>query len=176
VKEVEQLVSRATPVDLCGLSLGGLAALRAAAARPDAVRRLVVCAAFERLPRGLRLRVRAIGALAACMPRQFLHRQLVAELREPHRSLAAREIAGLGSRRLGRLMREAADASVEPALVIVPTLVLCGERDDANLPLGRSLARALPNAEFEVVPRAGHVANLDEPAAFTSLVREFLAG
>jgi 3-oxoadipate enol-lactonase len=176
VKEVEQFVSRAAAVDLCGLSLGGLAALQTTAARPDVVRRLVVCAAFERLPRGLRRRVRAIGAVARFMPRQFLHGQLVAELPEPHRSLAAREIAGLEPRRLGRLMREAANASVEPALVVVPTLVLCGERDDANLPLGRSLAQALPNAEFEVVPRAGHVANLDEPAAFTSLVREFLAG
>jgi pimeloyl-ACP methyl ester carboxylesterase len=33
----------------------------------------------------------------------------------------------------------------------------------------------LPDARFEVVPNAGHVANLDNPEAFNRLLREFLA-
>ena len=35
-----------------------------------------------------------------------------------------------------------------------------------NLKLSRELAETLPDARFEVVPAAGHVANLDNPAAF----------
>ena len=69
----------------------------------------------------------------------------------------------------------AGEAGVDPALVLAPTLVLCGERDKANLPLTRSLADALPNATLELVPDAGHVANLDNPAAFTTLVADFLS-
>lgn len=40
--------------------------------------------------------------------------------------------------------------------------------------LGHELAELLPNAEFAVVPDAGHVANLDDAEASTSLVRDFL--
>ena len=57
----------------------------------------------------------------------------------------------------------------------MPTLVLCGERDRVNLKLSRRLAEALPDARFEIVPDAGHVANLDNPQAFNRLLREFLA-
>ncbi len=56
----------------------------------------------------------------------------------------------------------------------MPTLVLCGERDRINLKLSRRLAEGLPDARFEVVPGAGHVANLDNPEAFNTLLREFL--
>jgi 3-oxoadipate enol-lactonase len=57
-----------------------------------------------------------------------------------------------------------------------PTLVLCGERDRVNLPLSRELAALLPHGEFAVVPNAGHVANLDDPDAFSRLLRSFLDG
>ena len=49
----------------------------------------------------------------------------------------------------------------------MPTLVLCGERDRINVRLSRRLAEILPDARFEVVPDAGHVANLDNPKPST---------
>jgi 3-oxoadipate enol-lactonase len=49
-----------------------------------------------------------------------------------------------------------------------------GENDWANGRLSRKLADQLPNAELEVVPGAGHVANLDAPDAFTEALRRFL--
>jgi len=175
IEEVAMLVAGRAPVDLCGISLGALLALRIAADRPSFTRRLVLCAGFAELPAGVRRRVSVIAGLARFVPKRLLHRQLVAGIPEPHRSIAAGEIAPLKSRRLARLMREAAGARVDPALVLAPTLVLCGERDKANLPLTRSLADALPNATLELVPDAGHVANLDNPAAFTTLVADFLS-
>jgi 3-oxoadipate enol-lactonase len=56
----------------------------------------------------------------------------------------------------------------------MPVLVLVGENDWANGRLSRKLADQLPNAELEVVPGAGHVANLDAPDAFTEALRRFL--
>jgi len=73
-------------------------------------------------------------------------------------------------------MREAAGAQVDPRRILAPTLVLCGDRDTANLPLARALAEALPDATLRVVEKAGHVANLDNPARFTALLTEFLDG
>jgi 3-oxoadipate enol-lactonase len=72
-------------------------------------------------------------------------------------------------------MRDGASFSL-PRLPAVSVLVLCGERDRVNLALSRRLAEALPDARFETIPDAGHVANLDNPDAFTALLRDFLDG
>ena len=73
-------------------------------------------------------------------------------------------------------MRECASFNVRlsAATLQAPTLVLCGERDRLNLALSRSLARLLPNARFETIPRAGHIANLDNPEGFNDAVTTFL--
>jgi pimeloyl-ACP methyl ester carboxylesterase len=169
-EEVLRLTAAHRAVQLCGLSLGGLVALRVAAERFDENDRLVVCAAFDRLPRGIRRRIRGLAAATRFVPQGFLHRQLVAELPEAHRARALDEIAPLRPRELSRLMWEAAGAEVDPSRIAAQTLVLCGERDEANLPLARALARRVRNSRFEVVSDAGHVANLDNPAAFSALL------
>jgi pimeloyl-ACP methyl ester carboxylesterase len=57
----------------------------------------------------------------------------------------------------------------------MPTLVLCGANDRFNVPLSKALAARLPDARFELVPDAGHVANLDNPEAFNAALERFLA-
>lgn len=158
------------PFDLCGLSLGALTALRYAGEHPDRVRRLVVCAGFTRLPLHLRVLQRALTGVAGVVPAARLRRSLVLGLPEEHRAAALAEIQGVDVRRAMR-----AGASFRLArLPSVPTLVLCGERDRINLKLSRRLAAALPDARFELVPDAAHVANLDNPEAFTELLRAHL--
>ena len=73
-----------------------------------------------------------------------------------------------------RTLRTAAQSFRLERLPPMPTLVLCGERDRVNVKLSRRLAETLPDARFEIVPDAGHVANLDNPEAFNRLLREFL--
>jgi 3-oxoadipate enol-lactonase len=56
-----------------------------------------------------------------------------------------------------------------------PALVVSGEHDTAaRLRAGERLAAVLPAAERAVVPGAGHLPNLDNPAAYERLVLEFL--
>ncbi len=58
----------------------------------------------------------------------------------------------------------------------VPTLVLRGEHDVlAGEDGARELADAIPGAEFAVIPGAGHLANLDQPARFDALCQDFVA-
>jgi 3-oxoadipate enol-lactonase len=170
VEEVGELVASRGPVDICGLSLGALVALRIAADDPWKVGSLSVCAGFDRLPPRVRRRIRRIAWLMGMVPRGFLHRQLVAGIPEPYRRQALTEIRPLRPRQVARLMREAAGFELDPVRIEAPTLVLCGERDRANLPLARALADALPSGELALVPAAGHVANLDNPEAFTALL------
>ncbi|MCG8591859.1 MAG: alpha/beta hydrolase [Proteobacteria bacterium] len=57
----------------------------------------------------------------------------------------------------------------------LPALVVAGGDDAASLPACRAVAEALPGSRLEVVPDAGHVVNLAQPAAVNALLREFLA-
>ena len=59
--------------------------------------------------------------------------------------------------------------------IAAPTLVLAGERD-AVVPIAQSqrVARALPHAEFRVVPGTGHIAFEEAPAMIDGLILDFL--
>ncbi len=136
--------------DLCGLSWGSLVALSYAIERPERVSRLVLTAGFAFLPAHLRAFQYAMSVLVRVIPRA------------PHE--------------LGAPMREGArfDVRSSAARLHTPTLVLCGKRDRLNLALSRSLAGLLPNARFETIPNAGHIANLDNPQAFNAALSAFL--
>jgi 3-oxoadipate enol-lactonase len=166
VDEIARFVAPGAVV--CGLSLGSLVALRVA--QRVELRRLIVCAGFDRLPPRLRRRTRAIALAARVAPRSVMHRQLVADLPEEHRAPALAEIEPLRPAELSRLMWQAAGSVVDAKAIACAAIVACGERDRPNLPLSRALAERLPNARFEIVPKAAHMANLDNPQAFTDLL------
>jgi pimeloyl-ACP methyl ester carboxylesterase len=57
-----------------------------------------------------------------------------------------------------------------------PTLVIVGERDLPHIvDIAGVLDRGIAGAELVSIPNAGHIANLDAPAAFTAAVSDFLA-
>ena len=58
-----------------------------------------------------------------------------------------------------------------------PTLVLAGERDVPGfLEMSAVLARRIPGAEYYAVAGAGHMVNLEQPAAVNELLTRFLDG
>jgi 3-oxoadipate enol-lactonase len=172
-----ELLRLPSPVDVCGLSLGAVTALRLAAAEPGRVRRLVVTAAFARLPRRLAALQLALAAAAALVPPGRLVRGLTREVPEPYRAEGVRALAAIRSGDVARALARAArlDLRADVRRVGCPALVLCGDRDRINIGLSQALAGLLPNARFALVPRAGHVANLDNAAAFNALLLSFLA-
>lgn len=56
-----------------------------------------------------------------------------------------------------------------------PVLVLHGEHDEL-LPLedSKEVARLIPQAEMQIIPRCGHCTNVENPELFTKIVTEFL--
>ncbi len=63
----------------------------------------------------------------------------------------------------------------ELAQVRVPTLVLWGERDEVTpIEHSRQIADGIPGAVLKTIPDAGHIANIDQPAAFNRHLAEFL--
>lgn len=59
--------------------------------------------------------------------------------------------------------------------VSVPTLVLVGALDEPFLRASDVMAARIPGAELVTIPDAGHLANLDQPAAFQAALLSFLA-
>ena len=57
----------------------------------------------------------------------------------------------------------------------VPTLLVAGDEDAPCLEPSLFLKRTLPDAALCVLPRAGHLLNLEEPALFNTIVFSFLA-
>jgi len=73
----------------------------------------------------------------------------------------------------------AARADSFPTLreIRVPTLVVCGA-EDVLTPVADSEAihKGVPGSRLEVIPRAGHLANLESPAAYNRALLSFLGG
>ena len=54
----------------------------------------------------------------------------------------------------------------------VPTLLVVGDRDHEAVDATLMLHRTLPVADLAVLPRTGHLTNLEHPELFTRLVEE----
>jgi pimeloyl-ACP methyl ester carboxylesterase len=60
--------------------------------------------------------------------------------------------------------------------ITVPTLVLWGESDRIVRPdYGRAFQQAIPGAQFQLIPAAGHYPYLERPDAFVASVTAFLS-
>jgi pimeloyl-ACP methyl ester carboxylesterase len=178
VAAVEDAVGGRSSVDVCGLSLGALVGLLYAEREPTRVDRLVLSAGFVRLPVRYRLLQALLARTILLASKEKLRRQLVADVPEPYRDEALEDLRDLRKAELIAVLRRGArlDLRATAAGLDIRTLVLCGERDARNLPLSRALARTLPHAELRIVADAGHVANLDNTAAFNAALVDFLDG
>src|SRR3954465_1047658 len=72
-------------------------------------------------------------------------------------------------------MRKRPDSTSLLADIDVPTLVVVGA-PDAITPVkeARAMQRAIPNSRLEIVPEAGHLSNVERPAAFNTALSDFV--
>jgi pimeloyl-ACP methyl ester carboxylesterase len=57
----------------------------------------------------------------------------------------------------------------------LPTLIVAGDEDDPTLQPAIFLKRTIPASGLLVLPKTGHLINLEEPAAFNAALAEFFA-
>jgi pimeloyl-ACP methyl ester carboxylesterase len=65
------------------------------------------------------------------------------------------------------------DLTAEIARIETPLLVIAGDEDDPTLEPSLLIKRTAPHAALAVLPRSGHVLNIEEPALFNRLVEDF---
>jgi pimeloyl-ACP methyl ester carboxylesterase len=162
---------------LVGLSLGGYVAMAVAARRPELVAGLAISGATAEPigPRALLYRGLAAlydtvpeAALAAVTARWFRWR-FPSPIVEP--ILAAGFSFAGGATALWALVGE----RFRPRLAAYPgpSLLLNGELDPVFRPTEASFARVAANPRRLLIRRGTHLANLDQPEAFTAAIRRF---
>ena len=67
------------------------------------------------------------------------------------------------------------ELEAELKAVTLPVLLLVGDEDEPTLDVNLRLKRLMPTARLAVLPGAGHLINLEEPALFNQLVERFIA-
>jgi len=177
------------PVVLVGMSMGGYIALSVAERHPDVLAGMVLAdtRADPDTPEGRQARsdqqatVDAAGEVAPLV--DGLLGRVLAE-GAPGRAGAAgrlepmmRSTAPAGWVGALEAMKQRPDRTGVLSSISVPVLVVVGEHD-AIVPVevAEGVAKAIPGARLEVVPGAGHVANLENPEVFNRALAEFLSG
>jgi pimeloyl-ACP methyl ester carboxylesterase len=165
-----------------GLSMGGYVALALAARHPARLASLILCdtRAGADSPEGKRGRDQAIAAVRAdltayldAMPKRLLGPRADASTVVRTRALMDARLDGVVWALAA--MRDRPDRSAELSAIDCPTLVVVGV-DDAMTPPAeaRAMAGAIRGARLIEIPTAGHLSNLEAPAAFNLAVAEFL--
>ncbi len=74
-----------------------------------------------------------------------------------------------------RALRDRPDSTPLLARISVPVLVIAGDDDQIAPAAGmQEMARAIPGAQFVLIPDSGHLSPLEQPQAFTAALRAFL--
>ena len=142
------------PVHLCGLSLGGILALDYALEHPENVKTLVLIGTPHKVPK------------FAFALQNVVFRFL------PKSTFASMAFDKWDTFALGHSMKNL-DFSGRLGELRCPTLILCGEKDGANLKSARFLAQHIPGAELRVIENTGHVVNEENPKALAERLNEF---
>ena len=171
----------------CGLSIGGMVALRAALTCPERVSGLILLDTDAGAETALRkLKHRAMGAGARAMGispflSSIARLMFGATTRRQNPTLVnewKREFAGVHVpsvlRCLAALMRRDS-LLARVGRIDVPALVLVGEEDRSlPPPLSRRIHDLLRDSAFALIPAAGHLSALEQPAPVTDAILSFL--
>jgi 2-succinyl-6-hydroxy-2,4-cyclohexadiene-1-carboxylate synthase len=177
--------------DLVGYSQGGRIALFVAARHPHRVRTLTTIGAHAGFEHGRSARLAADLTLAARIEREGIDwfatywagLPLFAGLARRGPALLERLDASRRRNdpaRLAAQLRGMGAGAIQPfwdrlSRIDAPAMVVAGAEDERYVAFAGRLAEALPRARVAIVPKAGHAAHLEQPAAVAVLLADHLA-
>jgi len=164
---------------ICGLSLGGVIAIAMHAASPERVASLVLADSFAVHPEGQAIYDRSLAGSGDM--RALAEARTDFLLAQPADPAVRSEVIETMARIppaayvIGTRAVWLADQRERAREIRVPSLILCGSDDKPTPPeLSKELVGLIPGARYELVERAGHLTNLEQPAAFNRLLDDFL--
>jgi 3-oxoadipate enol-lactonase len=185
---LDQLAIR-EPVVLCGFSMGGYVAWQFVRKYPERLRALVPwdtrAVADTEAARAGRIKVAENVAdwgsarIAEMMGPKLFAAETFAK--QPAVVQAVREVVGktspAGIAAAARGMAARPDMTTFLPTIKVPTLVVVGEHDAISPPAEmKTIAEAIPEAEFVMIPDAGHMSTMENPKAANEAIVRFVVG
>ena len=177
------------PVTFCGLSMGGYVGWQFWRKYPERVARLVVCdsravadtpdAAKGRSELAKRALKEGPGPVAAAMLSKLLAPDTLANkpdvVDDVRHMIFQASRQGIAAALAGMAARPAA-TDLLPGIT-VPTLLIVGEQDAiSTVDEMRGMSEKIPGAKLEIIPAAGHMTTIENPAAFNAALMGFLGG
>lgn len=170
---------------ICGLSVGGMIALGLFRDRPELVRSLILCdtapkIGTEKLWNDRIDTVRNKGLAALADP--VMERWFTPDFRRPdnaeylgYRNMLTRQpVEGYAG--TCAAIRDADLTDVARTLT-VPASCVVGDQDGSTPPdLVAAMAKAIPDARFDVIKDCGHIPCVEQPVALADIIRAFLGG
>jgi 3-oxoadipate enol-lactonase len=166
---------------IVGLSMGGVIALEMARQQPARLRSLTLADSFARHPDAAAIVERAFQAASMSM-RAFAEARVSVLLAPSATETLKHEVVETMARIDKRTYRWATTAVWTPDYradlthIAIPTLVVVGEHDQPTpLALSQELYEGIPGAHLAIIPGAGHISNIDNPAVFNQAVEAFIS-
>ena len=166
---------------ICGLSLGGVIAVALNAAAPERCASLILADSFAVHPDGQAIFDRSEAASRTIGMRGLAEARAGALLGSAATPAMHAEVIETMSRidpsayLVGARAVWLADQIDRASAIRVPTLVLVGDEDSITPPaLSEQLVSIISGATIEMILGAGHLANLEQPAAFNAAIDKFL--
>jgi 3-oxoadipate enol-lactonase len=191
-KDVVEFIAQldCNPCHFVGFSMGGMVGMRIAARHPELLRSLILIdtssekdAPMDRLrnrallwtARNLGLKPVASRVISMFFGPKFLNdpgRQQQCHSWRMH--FLANDRTGISRAVQGVITREG--ITPELAAIQCPTLILWGEKDRlTDREKAEIMRKHIENAELKIVPRAGHMSTVEEPAFINSEIIHFLS-
>ena len=145
------------PINICGLSLGGILAMHYTIKNSHKVNSLVLIATQYIMPKKL---LKFQNILFKLMPNK-----------------AFKEI-GFDKHEFINLSKSMMNLNFENNLkkITCPTLIVYGDRDKTNKPASLKLKERIPNSSIEIIENAGHEVNIDNPQKLGIVLNYFFKG
>ncbi len=172
---------------LCGLSMGGYIALRAVERNPERVLGLVLCDTKSEADSNEAKIKRANGIKFVQANGMKFYAQDYVKIVFAHSSFdthpeAVKSIQSIVERTapisiFGTLLALASrtDTTAHLPNIKCPTLILVGEKDSVTpVAASKAMNDAIPGSEMFVIPQAGHVSNMENPAEFNKHLVPFV--
>ncbi|HEY5378512.1 MAG TPA: alpha/beta fold hydrolase [Pseudolabrys sp.] len=170
---------------LIGNGFGGTVALAFAMAHPERVAKLVLSDAAASFPpegrkafemMAAKVAEGGLGSIAEIAAKRVFSPAYLAAHPEKIEERKA-VLLGIDPKAFQAACKILQEADLEPLLhrMQMPTLVVCGELDQATPPpLNKSIADKVPGARYVELPGCGHCPPLEQPEAFLTAIKDFV--
>ena len=146
------------PLNLCGLSLGGILALNYAIDNPEKIQSLVLIGTQYKMPKML---LKLQNIIFKIMPEFFFKKNGV------QKQEFIKNFMGLMNTMLEL------DFSENLKDILCDTLVICGDKDAPNKKAAEYLAQNIARAEYKILKNTGHEVNADNPVGLAAVLEAF---